>query len=206
MRMALWLLAPVLLASPVAGVSRELTFHGLNGYSTRAEVIKEFSGARSKNTCRHGEVNVRNADGEHACSELEVPSYVLDNTRFRLSFIFNPDGTLRFISLYHGFNNFGPDDPAVAKTEIESRFRSLVDMLSTKYGPAVRENPGMSFALKSEVGSLEWQPGRGERWVAGGDRIMLSANAYEIKGVPGTYTGSLHLFYTFGKVAQLHRF
>ena len=89
---------------------------------------------------------------------------------------------------------------------IKTTFTSLADLLSSKYGPAVADPPG-SFLRRGVADSeLEWQPGRGTKWQAGGDRISLSSDGTESKTTPGLFRGTVQIFYRLARRNEFNKF
>jgi hypothetical protein len=186
--------------------SQKLTFRGLGSTSTRADVLKTFPLAQSQNYCRTGETVSRNADGLTLCEQLLFNDYMLDNVSFVATFLFNPDGTLRYVSLQKLFGTYRTDDGSVPVGTINTAFTSLADLLSSKYGSAVANPPGSFLRRGAPDSELEWQPGRGTKWQAGGDRISLSSDGTESKTTPGLFRGSVHVFYTFARLEEFDKF
>lgn len=191
--------------TPAAAQPSILAFQGLSGTSNQADVLRVFSKAKAENSCSAGQASNKSADGEVACGTLKVETYVVDNTTFELTFMFTLEGKLRYVSLLRIYGIPGPDGSGVPKSEIAIRYASMADLLSTRYGPAVREAPGAMFRSSTKIGELEWQPGRGQEWQEGGDRLKLSADAMERSQSPGTYWGSVHVFYTFARRGESGR-
>ena len=79
--------------------SQDLTFRGLSSTSNRVDILKVFPLAQPQNFCRNGETVSRNAEGLTLCAQLSLEGYMLDNVSFDVTFIFNPEGTLRYVSL-----------------------------------------------------------------------------------------------------------
>lgn len=197
--------ALLICGSAVAQPLNLLAFQGLDGRSTRADALKLFPTVARENQCSKGQASSRSAEGETACETFVVDAYKVDNTEFKLTFIFTIEGQLRYVSLLHHYGSPHRDLPGVKREEIAIRYRSLADLLSTRYGPAVVDSSGLSLALASTVGELEWQPGRGSKWIAGGDRVKLFADAIEKRSEPGAYWGTVHIFYTFGRRSEADR-
>lgn len=191
--------------SAIAQSPNALAFQGLDGRSGQADVLKTFSKASRGNQCSNGEVTARSGDGETACETLVVEAYKIDNTDFELNFIFSTEGKLRYVFLIHHYGSPHRDLPGVKKEEIMIRYRSLADLLATRYGPDVIASPGNTVGLAGRIGEIEWQPGRGPKWAAGGDRVTLSADAMEKRLGPGTYWGSVQIFYVFGRRSEADR-
>lgn len=201
MRLHLSFLILVLVASQaVAGTP--LTFRGLSSKSTWADVKSAFPAAEIRHTCNKGQTMARSANGVTLCDQL-ITTYDLDQNTYKATFIFNPNRTLRYVSL---LKFFGEDGLRGSKQDIptaSSTANSLADLLSTKYGPPVIDPPGSLLRLKSEILLLEWQPGRGVNWQSGGDRIKLEAEAIEAAKSSGKYIISVQLFYTFARYADV---
>ena len=196
--------AAALLTMSTTASAAPLTFRGLSASSTKSDVLKAFPKAVPRSTCRAGETTARSASGVTDCVHVIVDGYKLDNDLFSLSFIFNPNGSLRYVSvmkMYGGFRDTG----LVPLTTIRSAAQSMSDLLASKYGPAVLDAPGSFGRLKSSVLALEWQPDRGTTWQSGGDRVSLQADAYEGKTTLGLFYGSVQVFYTFARRADLDR-
>lgn len=186
--------------------SQNLSFRGLSSTSKRADVLKVFPLSHSRNYCSASETVSRSADGLTLCEQLLFEGYMLDNVSFDVTFAFNPDGTLRYVSLLKLFGTYRTDEGSVPVAIIRSTFVSLADLLSSKYGPAVTDPPG-SFLQRGVAGSkLEWQPGRGTKWQAGGDRISLSSDGTESKTTPGLFRGAIQIFYTLARREEFNRF
>lgn len=186
-------------------MAEPLTFRGLGSSSTSADVKRVFPQVKNDNLCRDGEKSSRSADGETKCEQLRLTNYVLDNIEFNVSFIFNMDGTLRHVSIIKLYGVYTADKVPVSAGTLRSTFRSLADLLSSKYGPAVDDAPGYDLKFSPVDQKLQWQPGRGEKWQSGGDRISLSTSGIESRTEPGMYNGTIHIFYTFAKRDQLDR-
>lgn len=206
MRAALTLIGIInlLLAGPA--VAEPLSFRGLSASSKSSEVRKIFPNAQRKNICRAGVDFFKTSDGEMLCEELFVDNYALNGLTFKASFLFNPDGTLRHVSLLKQFGAYGKNGQGVPATAINSAFISLADLISSKYGQEVADPPGAFMRLGPVGGKREWQPGRGTKWQHGGDRIALSADAIEKSAAPGLYVGSVQIFYSFAKKGEFDRF
>lgn len=129
---------------------------------------------------------------------------MLDNNDFDVTFIFNPDGTLRYVSLLRSFGDYRNEMDQVPISTISSAAVSLSDLLASKYGQAVKDAPS-GFLSKERLLEMEWQPGRGASWKSGGDRVALRAEATESKKNPGLYRGSIQIFYTFTREVELNR-
>jgi hypothetical protein len=196
----------VSLAIATPAWSQNLTFRGLSSTSTRADVLKTFPLAQSQNFCRKGETVSRNAGGLKLCEELSFEGYMLDNVSFDATFLFNPDGTLRYISLLKLFGTYQTDDGSVPVGTINTTFTSLADLLSSKYGPAVTDPPGSFLRRGAPDSGLEWQPGRGTKWQAGGDRISLRSDGTESKTTPGLFRGTVQIFYTLARREEFDKF
>lgn len=195
--------ACLLVASPTWA---QLTFRGLGSSSTSADVRKLFPQARPQNYCRQGETVERSADGLTLCEKLGFNGYALDGVSFDVSFGFNPDGTLRFVSLIKLYGSYRPNGGSVSPGTINSTFYSLMDLFSSKYGPSVANPPGGLLRRGPVDHELEWQPGRGTKWQAGGDRILLRSSGLESKIEPGQYKGTVQIFYQFAKREEFDKF
>ncbi|MDO9474030.1 MAG: hypothetical protein Q7J28_13315 [Caulobacter sp.] len=195
----------LLAAGAFAQPSAKLAFQGLDGRSAQADVLKKFPQATRENDCAAGETVSRRADGDVACESLVLDAYEVDGVDFKARFLFSIEGKIRYVSLLRQYGSPLRELPGVKREEIASRFSSLADLLSTKYGSAVADPPGSLLGVGRRVGDLEWQPGRGTKWMSGGDRISLSADAYEKRTSPGTYWGSVHIFYVFGRSGEADR-
>lgn len=184
--------------------SEPLTFRGLGATSTQADVLRSFPSAQVENYCNTGETLARSAEGVTLCAQLRVDEITLDNSTFSGTFSFDPDGHLRYLSLMRilgaGFKGTA-NDIASAR----SITTSLADLLSTKYGPSVKDSPDAWMHLKEELVKLEWQPGRGDKWLSGGDRISLSAEANESARNPGNFVVTVQLFYRFARKQELNQ-
>jgi hypothetical protein len=197
----------VSLAVSTPAWSQTLTFRGLSYNSKQADVLKIFPLARPQNYCRAGETVSRNASGLSLCEQLSVDGYVLDNVSFDLTFVFNPDGTLRYVSLIKMFGKYGKDEGnTVPVGTINTTFTSLADLLSSKYGPAVADPPGSFLRRGAPDSELEWQPGRGTKWQDGGDRISLRSDGTESKTTPGLFRGTVQIFYTLARCDEFNKF
>lgn len=195
-----------LLCAPSA-MAEPLRFRGLSAASRISDVRKVFPEAQLQNDCRKGETVGRNADGETLCDELKMADYVLDNVPFDVTFAFNPNGTLRYIALLKFYGTYRNDDSNVSAVTIKITFTSLADLISSKYGAAV-SNPPISYLLgRGPVDNeLEWQPERGTKWENGGDRISLKTDGRESKSMPGSFRGSVMIFYRFAKRSEFDKF
>lgn len=182
------------------------SFRGLDARSTRADVSRLFPQAQTQSDCFNGEAVARSSDGITHCEQLFVESYPLDNLDFGLTFIFNLEGTLRYVSLHKSFGAFRTDEGSVSLGTIHSTFQSLADLLSSKYGPSVADSPSDMIRLNPDDRRREWQPGRSNSWQAGGDRLTLSADGRQSRTAPGLYRGSVHIFYTFARREEFDRF
>ena len=180
-----------------------LSFNGLTGKSTRADVLKVFPKAEMQNDCNHGETESRTADGVTACEQLAFEGYKLDNDTFKVTLEFNTNGTLRYVSVLKLLGDYPPEGK-LARSTVESKVASLADLLSSKYGPSVRNVPGASLFGARKIADYEWQPGRGSEWKSGGDRVALTADGNDLDG-SGIVGGSIHIFYTFARAAELDR-
>lgn len=186
--------------------SQSLTFRGLSSISKNADVLKVFPLSQPQNFCRKGETVSRNASGLTQCEELTFEGYMLDNVSFHATFRFNPDGTLRYISLLKLFGTYQTDDGSVPVETINTTFTSLADLLSSKYGPAVADLPGSFLRRGAPNSEREWQPGRGTKWQTGGDRISLRSDGTESKTTPGLFRGGVHIFYTLARREEFDKF
>jgi hypothetical protein len=182
------------------------SFRGLDARSTKADVSRMFPQAQTQSDCSNGEAVARSSDGVTHCEQLFVESYPLDNLEFRLTFIFNPEGTLRYVSLIKSFGAFRTDEGSVSLGTLHSTFQSLADLLSSKYGSAVADSPLDMMQLNSDDRRREWQPGRSNNWQDGGDRLTLSTEGRQSRTAPGLYRGSVHIFYTFARREEFDRF
>lgn len=195
----------LLMASPT--MSKGLSFRGLTASSFRSDVLKTFPNAEASRSiiCDRNQKTTRSADGETLCDEVEIREYVLDNTPFSVTFGFNPDGTLRYISLIKQFGRLQKGAAVIDAGTVKSTFTSLADLISSKYGPAVVDSP--SFLLYgSHSREFEWQPGRGTKWQNGGDRIKLKADGYPSLESPQIHYGSIQIFYEFAKRGEFDKF
>lgn len=196
---ALFISTPSFAASPAA-------FRGLDGTSRRADVLRVFPQATVEDKCLPDETEQRSAEGSTACKHLVVQSYVLSDAEFELSFLFNLDGTLRYVSILKVLGSPGGSARGVKKSEIETLYWALIEPLSARLGPSVIDAPGSSTRSKYRVGEIEWQPGNGRAWRDGVDRVKLTAQAVERTRWPDTYFGSVHIWYSFvrrGDVSKL---
>lgn len=180
------------------------SFQGLSAASRRADVLHVFPAAKADTQCIGDEAVARSAEGTTDCHTLELARYHVNDLDFSVTFIFNVDGTLRYVGVNHQFGKLGYDGNFVKKGEISTFYWSFIELLSTKYGPAVRVS-GDGVRLSHDVGRAEWQPTRPGAWQIGGDRINLSANEWESPRVPGAFWGSIQMFYTFAKRAETDR-
>ncbi len=185
--------------------AQALTFRGLGASSISADVRKEFPQARVQNYCNEGETLKRSGEGETLCAELAVENYVLDNVSFDLTFMFNPDGTLRYVLLTKTYGNFRSEEGGATVATINATFTSLADLLSSKYGPPVADAPRPTFGGPVED-AREWQPGGGPRFRAAGDHISLTSRGIESRTKPGTFRGSIQIFYRLAKRAEFDKF
>lgn len=206
MRIASILLGVVSLMCASPAMSEALTLRGLGASAKSADVRKVFPQARPQNDCRQGETVSRSAEGETLCAQLTFDGYLLDNIPFDVTFVFNPDGTLRYISLLKLYGTFQTDEGSVRAGTINSTFTSLADLLSSKYGPAVANPPGSYLRRGPVDNEFEWQPGRGTKWQSGGDRISLKSDGTESKTTPGLFRGSVQIFYRFAKRDEFDKF
>jgi hypothetical protein len=165
-----------------------------------------FPQAQTQSDCSNGQAVARSSDGVTHCEQLFVEIYPLDNIDFRLTFIFNPEGTLRYVSLIKSFGAPRTDQGSVSLGTLHSTFQSLADLLSSKYGSAVADSPMDMLQLNSDDRRREWQPGRSNNWQDGGDRLTLNARARESSTTPGLFRGSVQIFYTFARRGEFDRF
>lgn len=170
------------------------------------DVLKTFPIAQKQNECSKGEVEQKSSDGSTACEILRVESYNIGDTEFDLSFMFNLDGTLRYVSILKSMGSPRGADQGVEKSDIERLFRMMIEPLSAKFGGSVVESPGASYQSKYSIGKIEWQPGNGVTWKSGVDRVELSADAVERTRWPGTFFGSVHIWYAFIRRADVSKF
>jgi len=195
----------LLLTSGVAVAASPAAFRGLDGQSRIKDVLNIFPTARSKNKCSAGEVEQKSADGSTACEIFAVEAYKLNDTHFDLSFMFNLDGTLRYVSILKVMGSPVGADRGVERSAIVRLFLMMIEPLSARFGASVVDMPGATYHSKYEVGEIEWQPGKGTAWRSGVDRVKLSANAVERSNWPNTYSGSVHIFYSFIRSADVSK-
>ncbi len=195
----------LLVANPA--MSKGMNFRGLTASSTPTDVLKTFPQAEPSRTmlCRPGEKTMRSADGETLCYVIEIPDYVLDNTHFSVTFIFNPDSTLRYVGLIKQFGRLQKGAAAIDVSTVKSIFVSLADLISSKYGPAVDNSPSL-LLFGSSNNEYEWQPGSGTKWQNGVDRIKLKAEGFPTLETPGIHYATINIFYEFAKRGEFSKF
>lgn len=202
--LALALLVSGSLTLAASPQNHPFSFNNLTGSSDKSEVISQFPEAYAKNRCRKGEQFFDIGSGSLLCEALNVTGFNLDGQDFNITFLFNYDGSLRHVSVQKSFGVFGGGGlDGVDRYTIVSTFRSLSDLLRTRYGQPVEfplpDDPnGMSL-------KLEWQPNGPTKWQPGGDRVSLSATLAESRRRPGTFTGDVTIFYTFERRAEASR-
>jgi hypothetical protein len=205
MKILIAVLAGLIAWSPVPAHSQTLSFRGLDSSSQRNDVLRIFPEARVESQCRNGEEYSRSADGLTQCDVLTV-EYELDAQIFNGTFLFNTEGSLRYIGLTHSFG-WGRDEAGIIPRETaESAFRSLADLLASKYGPSVSDTPRSLLGHNPLSQERQWQPGGGTRWRSGGDRISLTSDLRVSRTSPELYKGSLQVFYTFARRGEFDRF
>jgi hypothetical protein len=184
-------LAALSLASPAAFAAEKVSFQGLDGSSTRQDVLKSFPHAKSGSVCGAG-VSVRRwAGGEDSCSYLSVDNYVVDNRAYNIFFNFSPDEKLKSVSLSWRFGSapFEGLKP-LPKYQLYSQFESAFKLLNYKYGDPLKEmglqSQHLSDCVVNNGGDMgwsydlcdEWQSGPSEKYEAGQDHIILKLSAH----------------------------
>lgn len=206
MRLKYAITATCLLATSAGAVAASpAAFRGLDGGSRRPDVMKVFPAAKPKNDCAAGETERKSSEGSTSCNMLVFDGYELNDTTFDLTFQFNLDGTLRYVSVIKIMGTPGGADRGVDKLAIERLFSTMIEPLSARYGQSVTDAPGAYFKSKYKVGEIEWQPGNGREWRSGVDRVKLSADAIERIKWPATYFGSVHIWYSFVRRADVSK-
>lgn len=182
-----------------------LSFRGLDSSSRKADVLRVFPSADAESDCRPGEEFARSSEGLTQCEVLRV-DYELDGLVFDGTFMFSPEGTLRYVALTRSFGWGRSEAGTVRRATAESAFQSLADLFASKYGPSVRGSPSSLLPSNPLRQTLEWQPGRGTAWQSGGDRISLTSDLRESPTTPGMFRGSMQVFYTFARRGEFDRF
>lgn len=196
----------LLMAGNMAEAASPAAFRGLDGNSREQDVLKVFPTAKLDWVCRSGETAQVSREGKASCEEIFLDPYIINDTDFRLTFIFNLDGTLRYVSILKIMGSYAGANSGVERSAIERLFFSLIEPLSAKFGPSVVDSPDDLHRSERYVGSIEWQPGNGRAWREGVDRVSLSAEAHERTKWPGTYVGSVHIWYSFVNRGELSKF
>lgn len=175
-----------------AAVAAPLTFNGVSGRSTFADVKASFPSAQIDRLCA-GET-ARYADGVSLCEFLKVPSYKLAGYDFSVTFWFNENRTLKNVTLtWPGAPS--DDGAAIRDAEIDNAYWAMIDLLVSKYGRQVGKPPCSYIGANCQ----EWQMDGTTEWHAGGERIEIR---YELRGA----LRGLKLKYTFADLKSFNRF
>lgn len=205
MKLIIALSACLLMCSPLSAHSQTFSFRGLDSSSRRSDVLSVFPEARLERECANGEEYSRSSEGLTQCEVLHI-EYELDGQQFDGTFMFSIEGTLRYVGLTRSFG-FGRNEVGTVRRETaDSAFRSLADLLASKYGPSVSDTPRSLLGYNPLFQERQWQPGRGTRWQSGGDRISLTSDLRESRTTPGRFRGTLQVFYTFARRGEFDRF
>jgi hypothetical protein len=209
-------LVVLLLASPAAFAADKITFQGLDGASTRENVLKAFPEAKVKSTwCRAGETVLELSDGEYSCFELSVDNYVVGSRRYDLNFAFAPDGKLRFALLTWDFG--GSLFEHFTKSELREQYEGLYKALNYKHGDpldeqTLLETPTDCLFKNGDRGRsygkcAEWQSGPSQKFEPGQNHIELELSAWAPSdNLPdkqirpdeyGGFSGEISVTYTF---------
>jgi len=140
--LAIFVLGVALTLSAVAQASAgQITFQGLTGSSTRADVEQVFPNAVHEKEfgCKLGEISqtVGPERTELSCDGLLVPGYDVLGTKFDVSFTF--DGKtqkLLFVNLFHwwAYPNEASGRRRLAKSEILTQYAQLRTILMSNHG------------------------------------------------------------------------
>jgi hypothetical protein len=165
----------ILLVSTSPANAEILSFSGVDGKSTIAQVQAKFPAAKQgKNAvCRPEEISRRFADGVSRCDYLTLESYKLGGYLFQVSFWFAESGGLKTVSLRWPKIAVNAEKPT--DREIENAYWALVDVYVGKYGKYVTKPP-CSYIVAARC--KEWQINGSTDWHAGGERIEIE---YETK-------------------------
>ncbi len=176
----------LLLASSAAFGADKISFQGLDGSSTKEDVLKVFPHAKiDTGVCRAGQTIWKASDGEYSCSQLSLSNYIVDNRPYDLIFAFSVEGNLRFALLTRNFG--GRIFENFSKADLRQQFQGLYKALNYKYGdpleePRTLENITDCWLYNEDHGwsyseCAEWQNGPTQRFEPGQNHIELKLSA-----------------------------
>lgn len=120
-----------------SAATAEVSFQNLTGSSTRQQVLERFPAARpARPICQPGDAEARSADGVTSCDALELQSYSIGDTPFRVTFLFSMTGALTKVLMIYEWSD-GPDDQPPNWQEIFSKYETFRNLLVIKYGQPV---------------------------------------------------------------------
>lgn len=210
-------LIALFLASPVAFAADRITFQGLDGSSTRQDVLKRFPNAESRSLCRAGQ-SVRSPIYGDSCFYLSVENYIVGNRDYNLAFFFHAvDGKLMEADLNRSFGDYKllPDSPHLTKDELQEQYLTLYKTLNYKYGDPLEESRTLFDECSSgrhdndlEYGECaEWQGATNPTYQEGQNHIVLTLVAHPESGTgpfscadpkcSDGYSGDIRISYKF---------
>lgn len=165
----------------------DISFQGLNGTSTKKDVLKVFPNATVKTSiCRAGDKVWKTSEGDYSCSQLSIGGYVVDNHPYDLIFAFSVEGKLRFALLTRSFG--GAYFEHFSKRDLQQQYQSLYDALNYKYGDPLEESQTLqtlptdcifgNYDSGFRYGQCsEWQSGANQKFEPGQSHIKLELSA-----------------------------
>jgi len=193
-RIALALLA----VSGSAAAAERMSFHHLDGASTKLQVKRLFPEARPYALCRGRAARL--ADGVYTCAGLQLDHYTLDGRTFSAIFNFKTTGYLSGILLTKQVGySFLPAADRLSKHQLDELFDRLDASLSRGHGKPLPDYSPCPVGAESLVyrRCSRWQPGRSSRRRPGHDHVDLELDVQREADDSEAYAGLVTISYEF---------
>lgn len=170
-------------------------FRGLDGSSRRADVLKVFPNAAVNSLCSPGEAVGKGGGEIYSCATLNASGYQIANRAFAVGFLFNVDGSLKAVvlSTFLGSGR-GTQNTGVPKDETRNFFVLMSDLLSSRFGVPLPEDPRLSREFP-DVETLSWFPDK--RTGLKGDKVELKGRNTKNPNQLDTYFGTVSVTYSY---------
>jgi len=183
-----------------AHAAPQIDFQGLNGGTTRQEVLRRFPRAKpNRSMCIGSATTTNSAEGPFSCVSLEIDPYRIGQYSYDLSFLFSVDDKLTHVVISRSFGfPFGPLNTELTKTQLNQQYDELYQLLEYKYGDPL---PTMAQICLEMDGSIlyekctGWQDGNSQRWTAGRNHITLKLSAQRRTPTEVSYFGDFSVGY-----------
>ncbi len=186
-------------AGPAAGAGK-ISFQGLDGSSTRANVRAQFPLVKTENFCLKNQSVQRAGREMHSCIDLHMDKYVINSETYSITFFFTAADKLSSISLEKIINSEGGE--RMNKQDMYILYSELKGTLSLKYGKPLSRGGESAGCDNVDLDALydmctEWQEGPESSYDSLHDTISLIVNTTRTKTNDDMFSGNLSVLYHF---------